>query len=93
MYVAAGSNPANFCIQLGSALQLIEQVPNPLALIYDYVLHFGGVFLAMALPTPSDAIPQTKHRLSFIQAQVLATCLQWAAVCALHTPTLCKWGL
>ena len=50
VYVAAGSNPANFGIQLANALQVIEQVPNPLALVYDYVLQFGGVLLTMALP-------------------------------------------
>ena len=55
MYVAAGSNPANFGIQLANALQVIEQVPNPLALVYDYVLQFGGVLLTTASPAPSDA--------------------------------------
>ena len=70
-YVAAGSNPANFGIQLANALQVIEQVPNPLALVYDYVLQFGGVFLTIALPAPFYATPQTKHILSCIAVHSL----------------------
>ena len=88
VYVAAGSNPANFGIQLANALQVIEQVPNPLALVYDYVLQFGGVFLTIALPAPFYATPQTKHILSFLQAQTVAARLPPAAVNFLHTPDL-----
>ena len=43
IYVAAGSNPGHFGMQLANALQALEQLPNPLVLIYDYVLHFGGI--------------------------------------------------
>ena len=42
IYVAAGSNPGHFGIQLANALQVLEQLPNPLVLIYDYVLQIGG---------------------------------------------------
>ena len=42
VYVAAGSNPGHFGMQIACALQVLEQLPNPLVLIYDYVLHFGG---------------------------------------------------
>ncbi|CAL5228312.1 g11418 [Coccomyxa viridis] len=43
IYVAAGSSPGHFGTQLANALQVLEQLPNPLMLIYDYVLQFGGV--------------------------------------------------
>ena len=42
IYVAAGSNPGHFGMQLAHALQVLEQLPNPLVLIYDYVLQIGG---------------------------------------------------
>ena len=48
IYVAAGSSPERFGAQLTHALQVLEQLPNPLVLIYDYVLHFGGT---LAPPT------------------------------------------
>ncbi len=82
VYVAAGSNPANFGIQLANALQVIEQVPNPLALVYDYVLQFGGVSLSMPLPAPSDATLQTISALRFLQALIVVAQLPCAAVSA-----------
>lgn len=42
VYVAAGSDASQFGHQLGSALQLVEQLPNPVFLIYDYVLNVAG---------------------------------------------------
>lgn len=42
LYVAAGADPAQFGQQLGSALQLVEALPNPVFLVYDYVLHIAG---------------------------------------------------
>ncbi len=51
IYVAAGSSPGHFGTQLANALQVLEQLPNPLMLIYDYVLQFGGVRLILSWPT------------------------------------------
>jgi len=42
IYVAAPSDAAQFGQQMASALQLVEQLPNPLFLIYDYVLNIAG---------------------------------------------------
>ena len=46
--MAAGSNPGHFGTQLANALQALEQLPNPLMLIYDYVLQFGGMQLLLS---------------------------------------------
>lgn len=43
VYVAAGSNPGQFGLQLSNALQVLEQLPNPLTLVYNYVLRIGGM--------------------------------------------------
>ena len=43
VYVAAGSNPGQFGLQLSNALQVLEQLPNPVTLVYDYVLRIGGM--------------------------------------------------
>lgn len=40
--MAASSNPAQFGIQLANALQVIEQLPNPLVLLYNYFLQITG---------------------------------------------------
>ena len=42
VYVPAGSDPAQFGHLLGGALQLVEGLPNPVFLVYDYVLHIAG---------------------------------------------------
>lgn len=42
IYVPAGSDPGQFGHLLGGALQLVEQLPNPVFLVYDYVLHIAG---------------------------------------------------
>jgi hypothetical protein len=57
VYVAAGSDPAQFGQQLGNALQLVEQLPNPIILIYDYVLHIaGGGQTANSMPASQDLL-------------------------------------
>lgn len=40
--MAAPSDAGQFGQQLASTLQLVEQLPNPLFLIYDYVLNIAG---------------------------------------------------
>ncbi|EIE19695.1 hypothetical protein COCSUDRAFT_44528 [Coccomyxa subellipsoidea C-169] len=42
LYVEAPSDAGQFGQQLASTLQLVEQLPNPLFLIYDYVLNIAG---------------------------------------------------
>ena len=55
LYVAAGSDPAQFGQQLGTALQLVEQLPNPIFLAYDYVLHIaGGAHPAVTAPVSTS---------------------------------------
>ncbi len=63
IYVAAGSNPGHFGMQLAHALQVLEQLPNPLVLIYDYVLQIGGAFhqfglfiIAQIAPVPVTTV-------------------------------------
>ena len=56
VYVAAGSSPGHFGTQLANALQVLEQLPNPLMLIYDYVLQFGGTQLLLSWPTACQNI-------------------------------------
>jgi hypothetical protein len=49
IYVAAGSDAAQFGHLLGGALQLVEQLPNPLYLVYDYVLNVAGAHILSPL--------------------------------------------
>ncbi|CAL8471350.1 g10892 [Coccomyxa elongata] len=42
IYVAAPSDAGQFGHQLANALQLVEQLPNPLFLVYNYVLNIAG---------------------------------------------------
>ena len=52
--MAAPSDAGQFGQQLASTLQLVEQLPNPLFLIYDYVLNIaGGTNLQ---PTPPKSL-------------------------------------
>lgn len=40
--MAAPSDAGQFGHQLANALQLVEQLPNPLFLVYNYVLNIAG---------------------------------------------------